>query len=57
MDSEELTKTATYLRKEFEMKNLEKIKFCLGLNIEHFREGIFLQKNLHQKNLKAFLYW
>ena len=42
---EELTKTASYLKKEFEMKDLEKIKFCLGLNVEHFQEGIFL----HQK--------
>ena len=44
MDSEELTKTATYLRKEFEMKNLEKITFCLGLNIKPFRERIFLHQ-------------
>jgi len=41
---EELTKTASYLKKEFEMNDLGKIKFCLGLNIEHFREGIFLHK-------------
>jgi len=39
---EELTKAAIYLKKEFAMKNLEKIKFYLGLNIEHFREEIFL---------------
>ena len=28
---EELTKTAEYLEKEFEMKDLGKTKFCLGL--------------------------
>ena len=39
---EGLTKAAIYLKREFAMKNLEKIKFYLGLNIEHFREEIFL---------------
>jgi hypothetical protein len=33
---EELTKTATYLKNEFEMKDLGKTKFCLDLQIEHF---------------------
>ena len=32
----ELTRTTNYLKKEFEMKDLGKIKFCLGLQIEHF---------------------
>ena len=27
----ELTKTTNYLKKEFEMKDLEKTKYCLGL--------------------------
>ena len=35
---EELTKTTSYLKKEFEMKDLEKLKYFLGLNIEHFRK-------------------
>ena len=34
--SEELTRTSKYLRKEFEMKDLGKTKFCLDLQIEHF---------------------
>ena len=29
--SEELTRTTKYLKKKFEMKDLGKIKFCLGL--------------------------
>ena len=33
---EELTRTPNYLKNEFEMKDLEKTKFCLGLQIEHF---------------------
>ena len=28
---EELIKTINYLKKEFEMKDLEKTKYCLGL--------------------------
>ena len=33
---EELTRKTNYLKKEFEMKDLGKTKFCLGLQIEHF---------------------
>ena len=33
---EELTRTENYLKREFEMKDLGKTKFCLGLQIEHF---------------------
>jgi hypothetical protein len=32
---EEFTKTANYLKNEFEMKDLGKTKFCLSLQIEH----------------------
>ena len=32
---EEIKKTPKYLKKEFEMKDLRKTKFCLGLQIEH----------------------
>lgn len=50
---EELLKTSKYLKREFEMKVLGKMKFCLGLQIKH--------KTVHQsayieKNLKAFQY-
>ena len=31
---EELIKTINYLKKEFEMKDLEKTKYCLSLQIE-----------------------
>jgi len=43
----QLTKTVTYLKKKLEMKDLGKTKFCLGLNIEHFQEGIFLHKKMY----------
>ena len=52
---EELTETATYLVKEFDMKNLGKTKFCLGLQIEHLSNGIFVhQSNYTEKILKRF---
>ena len=35
-----------YLKEEFEMKNLAKIKYCLGLQIKHMHNGIFV----HQSN-------
>ena len=38
----EIIKIAEYLKNEFEMKDLEKIKFCLGLQLEHLPEGILL---------------
>ena len=39
---EELTKVATYLKDEFEIKDLGKIKYCLGLQIEHKSNGILI---------------
>ena len=41
---EELTKAATYLKDEFEMKDLGKIKYCLGLQIEHKCNGILIHQ-------------
>ena len=40
--SEELTKAANYLKKEFEMKYLGKTRYCLGLQIEHCSNGILV---------------
>ena len=39
---EELTRTTKYLKKEFEMKDLRKIKFFLNLQIEHFPTGVLI---------------
>ena len=39
----EPTRTENYLKREFEMKDLGKTKFCLGLQIEHFPIGILVQ--------------
>jgi hypothetical protein len=52
---EELIKTDTYLKSEFEMKDLGKTKFCLGLQIEHFPNGIIIhQSTCTEKVLKHF---
>ena len=40
--SEELRKTTNYLKNEFEIKDLGKTKFCLGLQIEHISDGILI---------------
>ena len=52
---EELTKTVEYLKKEFEMKDLEKTKFCIGLQIEHFPNGLLVHQLTYiKKILKRF---
>jgi len=52
---EEIEKTAKLLNKEFEMKDLGVTKLCLGLQIEHLYNGIFVhQSNYIQKMLKRF---
>jgi len=35
----EITKTIDCLEKEFEMKDLGRTKFCLGLQIEYLNKG------------------
>ena len=53
---EELTKTTNYLKNEFEMKDLSKTKIFLGLQIEHFPNGIFVHHSTYtEKVLKQFL--
>jgi len=39
---EKLSKVLKCLKNEFEMKDLAKTKFCLGLQIEHFENRIFV---------------
>ena len=52
---EELTKTAEYLKKEFEKKDLGKTKFCIGLQIEHFPNGVLVNQSTYiKKILKRF---
>ncbi|CAM8907757.1 unnamed protein product [Rhodiola kirilowii] len=51
----ELIETIACLKSEFEMKNLGKTKFCLGLQIEHLLKGIFVhQSSYTERILKRF---
>ena len=53
---EELTKTTNYLKNDFEMKDLGKTKKFLGLQIEHFSNGISIHQSTYtEKVLKKFL--
>ena len=52
---EELIKAATYLKDEFEMKDLGKTKYCLGLQIKHKSNGILIHQSTYvEKVLKQF---
>jgi hypothetical protein len=53
---EELTKTATYLKNEFEMKDLGKTKFCLGLQIEHFQNRILVHQSTYTEKILNHFY-
>lgn len=53
--SEELERTVAHMKLEFEMKDLEKARYCLGLDIEHCSDGILvLQLNYTHKVLHCF---
>ena len=52
---EGLLETANYLKNEFEMKDLGKTRYCLGLQIEYFSNGIFVYQSTYtEKVLKCF---
>ena len=52
---EELIKTANYLKKEFEMKDLGKTRYCLSLQIKYFLNGVLIhQSSYTEKVLKRF---
>ena len=51
----EIHEAIILLKKEFEMKDLGKTKYCLGLQIEHMSNGILVhQTNYTEKLLKSF---
>nr|AQY61295.1 Pol [Coffea arabica] len=52
---EEIQNSVEYLKKEFEIKDFGKTKFCLGLQIEHLKGGIFVHQTAYtRKVLKRF---
>lgn len=53
--NEEILEVIKLLKKEFEMKDLGKTKYCLGLQIEHMPNGILVhQSNYTERVLKRF---
>jgi hypothetical protein len=51
----EINEVIMLLKEEFEMKDLGKTKYCLGLQIEHMHNGILVhQSNYVEKVLKRF---
>ena len=52
---DELRETASYLKSEFEMKDLGKTRFCLGIELEHRACGILIHQEAYiQKILRRF---
>ncbi|KAL0325286.1 UNVERIFIED_CONTAM: Retrovirus-related Pol polyprotein from transposon TNT 1-94 [Sesamum radiatum] len=52
---EEIRQSVDYLKSEFEMKDLGTTKYCLGLQFEHTKGGIFIhQSNYIEKVLERF---
>ena len=47
----ELSKTVEYLKKEFEVKDLGKTKFCLGLELEHKANEIIVHQSAYIKRV------
>ena len=41
-NSQNIVEARNHLKTEFEMKNLGKTKFCIGLQIEHLHLGILV---------------
>ena len=48
---EELIKTIDYLKKEFEMKDLGKTKYCLGLQIKHCLDGVLIHQSTYTEKV------
>ena len=47
----EFQKAANCLKLEFEMKDLGRTRFCLGLQIEHLKDGIFMHQSTYISNI------
>ena len=52
----ETEEATSCLKMKFEMKNLEKTKYCLGLQIEHLLEGIFVHWSTYLKKILEKFY-
>ena len=52
----ELIKTINYLKKEFEMKDLGKTRYCLGLQIEYCLNGVLIHQSSYTKKVMKRFY-
>ncbi|CAM8940081.1 unnamed protein product [Rhodiola kirilowii] len=53
--NEEIHEVISYLKRKFEMKDLGRTGYCLGLQIEHMQSGILVhQSNYTRKIIKRF---
>ena len=53
---EQLSKTAEYLKKKFEVKDLGKTKLCLGLELEHKANRIIVHQSAYTKRVLKHFY-
>ena len=53
---EELQKAANCLKLEFEMKDLRRTRFCLGLQIEHLKDGNFIHQSTYISKILTRFY-
>ena len=53
----EFTQIKNYLKKEFEMKDLGKINFCLCLQIEHFPNEVLVHQLTYIKKVLSVFIW
>ena len=54
-NSESIDEARNHLKTDFEMKDLGKTKFCIGLQIEHLYSGILVHQSAYiQKILEKF---
>jgi hypothetical protein len=49
--AKDIDETHNYLKKEFELKDLGKTKFCLGLQIEHLQTGTLVHQSTYVKKV------
>jgi hypothetical protein len=53
--AKDIDEAHNHLKKEFDMKDLSKTKFCLGLQIKHLQTGILVHKSAYvEKVLEKF---
>ena len=51
----DIDEARNHLKTEFEMKDLGKVKFCLGFQLEHLPSGILVHQSAYiQKILQKF---